>query len=154
MWKTPYKHSEEEFFTEAGSPTRPLYKPVLGKDGAIELVEDGFENVYEQIQSFKDSVDINTIVARYAAGDVYALEQRVGSYGDFINVPASYMEVLNGAIELQKTYDANCAENEDFRKTYPTLDDFVSNFGKVNNNGTVPKIDIESKTEEVGEKNE
>lgn len=124
-------------FSSSGSKTRPLYKPVLSKDGSIELEEDGFENIYDEIQSYKDSVDINVIVQRYAHGDTYALQQRSGVYGDFVNVPRSYMEVLNGAIELNKIY----SENEDFRKSFPTFEDFVVNFGKVDIKSVVPEID-------------
>lgn len=134
----------EPVFTAVGSKTRPLYKPVLNKSGDIELEEDGFENIYDEIQSYKDSVDINVIVQRYAHGDTYALQQRQGAYGDFVNVPRSYMEVLNGAIELNKIY----SENEDFRKSFPTFEDFVLNFGKVDIKSDVPKIDNGSVVEE------
>lgn len=127
-------------FTNSGEKTRKLYKPELLKNGDIELVEDGYENIYDEIQSYKDSVDINVIVARYAHGDTYALQQRSGMYGDFINVPTSYMDVLNGAIELKKIY----SENEKLKEKYPTIEDFVDNFKAELMSPTIPKIDNES----------
>lgn len=134
----------DPIFSSVGSKTRPLYKPVLNKNGDIELEEDGFENIYDEIQSYKDSVDINVIVQRYAHGDTYALQQRSGAYGDFVSVPRSYMDVLNGAIELNKIY----SENEDFRKSFSTFEDFVVNFGKVDIKSVIPKVDNGSVVEE------
>lgn len=124
-------------FSETGSKTRPLYKPELLPDGTIDLVEDGYEDIYNDIQSFKDSVDINVIVARYAHGDAYALQQREGMYGDFISVPRSYMDVLNGAIELKRMY----SENKELQEKFETLEDFIAgNAMKVDNNTNIPKI--------------
>lgn len=137
----------QHFYTESGEPIRKLYKPVLKKDGIIELEEDGFENIYDYIQSFAESVDINTIVARYEHGDTYALQQRTGMYGDFIDVPKSYMEVLNAAIDLERIY----SENEDLRKSFGSLEEFVDNIDKVYSNETVPKIDITNSDSEVVE---
>lgn len=140
----PWFEKREPIYTYVGDKTRPLYKPELRKNGEIELVEDGYEDIYSQIQSFKDSVDINVIVSRYAHGDAYALQQRQGVYGDFIQVPSSYMDVLNQAIELKRIY----SENENLRNSFKSLDDFVENFGKVDISPTIPEIDNSS---EVGE---
>lgn len=93
------------FYSEAGSGVRPVYKSVLGKNGNIDLIEDGIDDLYAYIQSFKNSVDINLIVERYAHGDVYALEQRLGSYGDFVEVPTSYMDILNSIVDLRTAYE-------------------------------------------------
>lgn len=93
------------FYCNSGEGTRPIYKAVLGKDGNIELKEDGIEDIYAYIQSFKDSVDINVIVSRYASGDVYALEQKSGFFGDFIEVPSSYMDILNSVVDLRNVYE-------------------------------------------------
>lgn len=105
QFKTPFEFSKSEFKTAVGSFTRPTYKAVLEKDGQVVPKEDGVELTYEKIQSFKDSVDINLIVSRYAAGDLSALEQRTGAYGDFIEVPSSYMDVLNTVVEMRNAYE-------------------------------------------------
>lgn len=103
-FKTPYDVSEG-IYTTPGEFTRPTFKAVLRKDGDYDLVADGIELTYEKIQSFKDSVDVNLIVQRYAAGDVYALEQSTGSYGDFIQIPGSYRDVLNSIIDARNAYE-------------------------------------------------
>lgn len=104
MWRNPYSESIK-FDSAVGSPIRPLYKADLGKDGQIILKEDGIDHVYDTIQSYKSSVDINIIMQRYAAGDPYVLEQRIGQYGDFTSVPSSYMDVLNAVVDLRTRYE-------------------------------------------------
>lgn len=105
-FKTPFEYGDSSVFkTEIGEFQRPTYTSVLGKNGQIELKEDGVELTYEKIQSYKESVDINLIVKRYAAGDMLALEQAEGVYGDFIQVPSSYMEVLNSIVEARSAYE-------------------------------------------------
>lgn len=78
-----------------GNPLKTLYKPKVNDDGVLELVEAGQENLYDYIQSWKDSTDINVILARYANGDVDALSKVQGAYGDFTQFPKTYAEMLN-----------------------------------------------------------
>lgn len=119
-FKTPFDFgNSDEFISPSGEKTRQLYKAVLGKDGSIELVEDGIELTYEKIQSFKDSVDVNVIVARYAAGDAAVLEQSHGVYGDFVSVPSSYIDVLNTIVEARNAYE--------IKKPDISFDEFVKN---------------------------
>lgn len=102
--QNPFSPSER-FFCASGEKTRPVYKAELDRDGQLKIVEDGIEDVYAYIQSFKDSVDVNLIVSRYAAGDAYALEQSSGVYGDFIEVPSSYIDILNSVVDLRNAYE-------------------------------------------------
>ena len=46
------------------------------------LKESGKENLYEFIQSFKDSVDLHKIMDRFNAGDTAALQKVQGMFGD------------------------------------------------------------------------
>lgn len=119
QFKTPYDFSTGEFKTATGEFTRPTYKAELGKNGEIELIQDGIEMTYEKIQSYKDSVDINVIVKRFAAGDTSALEQLSGVYGDFVSVPSSYMEVLNSIVEARNAYE--------MKKPDISFDEFIKN---------------------------
>lgn len=119
QFRTPYDFSKGEFKTAVGDFKRPTYKAVLGKDGAIEVEQDGVELTYEKIQSYKDSVDINVIIKRFATGDTLALEQRSGVYGDFVSVPSSYMEVLNSIVEARNAYE--------MKKPNVSFDEFIKN---------------------------
>lgn len=131
--------SGKRFFSEVGSGIRPLYKPELGKNGELILKEDGIEDIYAYIQSFKNSVDINIIISRYASGDLFALDQISGFYGDFINVPSSYMDILNSVVDLRSVYeksDKNVSFDE-FAKSIidPAVQSIEKEIGKeVSNN--------------------
>lgn len=83
----------------SGNAMKRLYKPVVQDDGVVDLVDAGQESLYDYIQSWKDSVDINVIMARYANGDVDALSKVQGAYGDFTQFPKTYAEVLNRVIQ-------------------------------------------------------
>lgn len=81
--------------TESGDPVHILYSPEYDKEGHMELVETGRENIYDYIQSHKDSTDINLILQRFAKGDSSALSRRQGMFGDFTQLPKNYADMLN-----------------------------------------------------------
>lgn len=82
--------------SNSGSDFVLTYKPTYSEKGALDLVESGKINVYEQIQSFKSSCDLKTILARYANGDPSALNARLPYFGDFSEMPES----LAGFLQL------------------------------------------------------
>lgn len=104
-----------------GTREKVVYTPQFDRHGHFELVESGKENLYEFIQSFKESVDINVILKRFANGDASALARRQGTYGDFTGMPNSYAEMLN-----------RLTQAEDFFNSLPveTRAEFNHNFGE------------------------
>lgn len=94
MFKTQFD-VRERVTANSGSSVRVLYSPKFDEKGVMDLVETGRENLYEYIQSHKESCDIHVILERFARGDVGALERVQGVYGDFSNVPKSYADMLN-----------------------------------------------------------
>lgn len=92
--------------SEVGSPVKITYSSKYDKDGNIVLVEVGEENVYDYIQSFAASVDINNIMQRFNSGDSSALLQVQGFYGDFSDVPDNWSDVLNVLNEGRMRFDA------------------------------------------------
>lgn len=97
---------KNDIFTCPGSPIHDIYKPIVKKDGSFDLVVEGHENTDEIIQSYGDSVDIDVIIARYVNGDLSALNQRVGQYGDFTEMPKTYAEVLQKQIDARNIFDS------------------------------------------------
>lgn len=89
----------------AGSRWKPVYAPLVQEDGSIELVEKGKTNIYEEIQSWKDTVDINRIIQRYANGDISALNARAAQFMDAVDLPQNYAEMLQVAIDAQNFFD-------------------------------------------------
>lgn len=89
-----------------GNPVKVLYSPKFASDGSMELVEAGKENLYDYIQSHKESVDINVILKRYAQGDVSALQRRQAMFGDFSDAPSNYAEALNSMIVAEQYFNS------------------------------------------------
>ena len=88
----------------SGSRLRILYQAQLDDEGRIDLVECGTEDLYAQIQSHADSVDIHTILRQFEAGDTEALMRRQGTFGDFTEMPKTYAEMLNAVIAGEQKF--------------------------------------------------
>lgn len=74
-------------------------------DGVYELVKIGTSNLYEQIQSHRDSVDIYKILERYAAGDLGVLEQAHGQYIDITEAPKTLAEAYTYIANSKKYFE-------------------------------------------------
>lgn len=88
----------------SGTGVKVLYAPQFDKDGNMELVESGRENLYDFIQSHSDSCNIHLILERFARGDVSVLSRVQGSFGDFTDMPGTYAELLNTVIEGEQYF--------------------------------------------------
>lgn len=78
-----------------GDPDKVLYSPSFDSSGHMELKEVGKESLYDFIQSYKESCDINVILARFSAGDTTALAKRQMFYADLTEFPTTYADVVN-----------------------------------------------------------
>lgn len=85
----------ERFLTNPGSPVKILYGPEFDEKGRMNLVEKGRENLYDFIQSYKESVDIHVLLKRFANGETDVLSKIQGFYGDFSEFPRTYADLLN-----------------------------------------------------------
>ena len=112
----------EEFATCSGDPIHAIYRPVVGKDGSIELEVSGYENMDEKIASYEESCDIHTLIKRFNEGDLTALNKRQGMYGDFTDMPKNYAEML------QLQIDAKLAFNNLDVETKKKFDNDVNKF--------------------------
>lgn len=73
--------------------------------GNDTLEKVGKTNVYEQIQSYADSVDLHVLVARYKAGDVDALNIAESIYGDFYSAPASLLDAQRAITDMRSNFE-------------------------------------------------
>lgn len=94
-----------DIFSECGSPIKEVYSPVVNDDGSISLQKSGEENLQEYIDSFALECDINTLISRFVNGDISALNQVNGSYGDFTSFPKTYAEMLQLQINSKAYFD-------------------------------------------------
>lgn len=97
---------KERFYTNPGNPIHIIYRPSVDKDGNIELVESGKENTDDIIQSYTESCDIVTILARACNGEPELLNQRQGTFGDFTQMPKTFAEVLQLQIDSNRLFDS------------------------------------------------
>lgn len=91
----------ERVNSNLGSRVVPVYSPKLDERGNLELEVTGQENLYDMIQSHKDSCDINLIVQRFRSGDVDALNKRQAAFIDTLQMPKNYAEMLNTVIACE-----------------------------------------------------
>ena len=88
MFKTQFdKH--ERIFQNSGSPVKVTYAPQYDKNGVLDLVVSGQENLYDYIQSFAESCDIHVLL---------------GFYGYVTDMPKTYAEVLNSVIAGENAF--------------------------------------------------
>lgn len=120
-----------------GSPVRVLYTSQVADDGNVDLIPSGTENLYDFIQSHRDSVDIHVILKRFANGDVDALSRVQGHYGDFTTLPKTYAELLNTMIAGESYFNSLPLETrakfdhsfEKFMVSMDNMPDFISKLG-------------------------
>ena len=96
--------------TNSGSREKILYTARYGPDGVLELVEDGKENLYEYIQSHRDSVDIHVLLKRYQNGEKDVFERVQGFYGDVADIPNNFIDTLNAVLEAERIFAGLPAE--------------------------------------------
>lgn len=125
----------ERVIQTAGSGVRQLYTSELQDNGEIALIPSGVDDLYASIQSHKDSCDIHVLLARYQNGDVEALSQRQGVYGDFTEMPKTYMELLNTVIAGRSYFDSLPVETREkfdhsFEKFMMSMDN-MEQFAKI-----------------------
>lgn len=129
MRKFPTMYDEHSrVHCNSGNAMKKVYKPIVHDDGVVDLEVAGQESLYDYIQSWKDSVDINTIMARYANGDVDALSKVQGAYGDFTQFPKTYAEMLNRVIQGKHMFASLPLEirekyNHDFGQFIAAMDE-------------------------------
>lgn len=101
----PTQYSKRErVHAHLGSPVRTLYGGRYDANGRVVLEEKGKENLYDYIQSFRDSVDLNVILARFANGDTDALSKAQGFYADVTDFPKTMADALNRINECEEMF--------------------------------------------------
>lgn len=90
---------------DPGDPVKTLYGPVFDKNGVMQLKETGKHDLYAEIQSHADSVDIHVLLQRYANGDPGVLARVQGAYGDFTQMPQTFAEALNTLIAAEQYFN-------------------------------------------------
>lgn len=91
-------------YQEPGSRIRVVYSPRYSETGVLDLEVTGQENLYEYIQSHKESTDIHVLLNRFVNGETDVLSRVQGFYADASNMPKTYAEVLNAVISGEEAF--------------------------------------------------
>lgn len=121
-----------------GSPVAPTYILGINEDGKMDLIESGKVNIYDQIQSHKDSVDINLMISRFANGDVNALNGGNPMYLDVTEFPKSLAEMYSLVINAKATFEKLPIEVRDAFGHSPET--FISMLGSDEYNSIMSKF--------------
>lgn len=85
-----------------GRTEKPTY--TANEDGLP--VESGTVNIYDEIQSHRESVELSTLLQRYAQGDVTALNKIEGVYADVVDMPSTYSELFERVRDAENSFNA------------------------------------------------
>ena len=88
----------------SGNAEEIEYAPVIGEDGVLSLDVIGKTDIRAMIDSYRESCDLNVILARYANGDASALAVTQGSYFDAVGMPKTYAEMLNTVMTAENEF--------------------------------------------------
>ena len=105
MFDTQYT-PHDRIVANAGSPVKVLFRGRYDANGCVVLEKSGEENLYDFIQSFRDSVDLNVILARFSNGEVDALSKVQGFYADVTEFPKNMAEALNRINQAEEMFKA------------------------------------------------
>ena len=149
MEKCPYRHRaslRERVFSNPGSRMKNDYQIEIDKKGHKTLHKVGEHNAWDEIQSYKEECSIENILARAAAGDPNALNQRKAYYADVTDSPKTLAEAQNNILKLNQRFDKLPAEIRS--KFYNSKEKFVMEYGSEKwldkmgfNTGEAPKTE-------------
>lgn len=85
-----------ECFSNPGNPIQPEYDVAKDEDGQNILKVVGEYSLYDKIQSYKDSCDLQLILEKFKlTGDPSVINQKQTFYADVTEYPQNYAEMLN-----------------------------------------------------------
>ncbi len=159
QFKTQYD-THDRIFSDPGSPEHITYAGHYDENGRVVLEESGRENIYDYIQSYAESCDIHVLMKRYQNGDVDALSQKQGFFGDFLDFPKTYAEALNHMNEMERKFMSLPVETrEKFGNSFTEFlaasaePDFLERLGikkeySADSASAIPNVGIKEVTEE------
>lgn len=104
MFTTKYD-IREKTYTEPGSRFAPVFSLKTKEAGCIDLEITGEKDIYQEIQSHGDSVDIKTIMLQYEKGDGTALNKRPGQYIDVTDMPTNFADIMKTVITAENQFN-------------------------------------------------
>lgn len=121
---------KERHFTDPGSREANDYRVEIDDKGHKTLKFIGTHDIYQDIQSYAEDLKIENIIARAAAGDPNALNQRRGTYADITDTPKNLAEAQNIILRLSSEFEKLPTEIR--AKFDNSKEKFINEFGSDN----------------------
>lgn len=110
--------SGSRYYTES----RVIFDP----DGNMHLEKGKERDRVAEIQSYKDSCDVNNLIKRYQNGDAAALmRDNTGVFCDISSMPRNIHEAVKLSRDVESVYNSM---GDDIKALYPTVGDFSAAF--------------------------
>lgn len=107
MFNTAYNTcTRDSLCTPSGEKIITEHREEMDINGRRKLIKDRKINIYERIQSSKDSTDINNILRRAAEGDYNVLNMVSGNYLDIVDAPSSLAEAQHFVIRAKEEFNS------------------------------------------------
>lgn len=101
--------------TPTGNGYETKFEFEFNDNGEKVLVAKGVINVYERIQSHKDSVSLDKMIERFTlTGDYSHLVNKEGNYLNILNAPKSLMEAQNTILKATNLFESLPAKVKEF----------------------------------------
>lgn len=142
------------YYSVPGSPLKVTYSPKVSPSGSVHLVATGEVDLYMEIQSHKQSVDLKSLIARFESGDVDVLNRKSGFFADVSGFPQTYSELHQLMTDARSHFDALPVDvrkrfDFDFGKYLESLGDIPSAVPSSESaTSSVPEKESEVKTDE------
>ena len=76
----------------------------VNEKGRTFFKKVGQTNIFEKIQSFKDSNSLAIMIQKYQSGDTSVLTTKTEYYGDFTKMPTSLTEIQNNLLQAKEIF--------------------------------------------------
>lgn len=116
-------------FSNSGCTEKVILSPVFDDKGVMDLKPSGKINIYDEIQSHKDSVDIHVLLKRYQNGELDVFSKASGMYVDITNMPTTYAEMLNVVNSAEAQFNSLTVEQR--AKFGHSFEQFLATAGTV-----------------------
>lgn len=127
----PFSRRKNVIYSEVGSPEYTECVLRFSPDGNMYLEEGKVRNRQAEINSYRDSCDVNLMIRRYENGDQTALlRDNTGAFADFSTLPKNIHEAERLRKNVSFLYDQI---GDDVKLKYGTLDDFLCAFSTKSN---------------------
>lgn len=100
----PKGYDPNKFVSDPGSRYAPVFQGDVKRDGQIELVCVGTDDLWELHNANADSYDVNNIVKRFQSGDISALNRVQGTYLDLTGMPNDLRGMYDFSKALEKAF--------------------------------------------------